>query len=78
MNTQRAYTQEMEEAFASIQLEDEEQEGLNYENNVEDLTEIDTGWCLVGRFLTDSSISRPCNTKWLLFGGLGKGFMSNS
>ena len=34
MNTQRAYTQEMEEAFASIQLEDEEQEGLNYENNV--------------------------------------------
>lgn len=47
---------EMEEAFASIQIEDEEHGGLNYENDVEDLSEIDLRWCLVGKFLTDPNI----------------------
>lgn len=50
------YLQEMKEAFASIQIEDEEQGGLNYENNAEDIREIYTRWCLVGRFLTDLNI----------------------
>lgn len=47
--------QEMEEAFARIQIEGEDQ-GLCYENDAEDLSDIDTRWCLVGRFLTDSPI----------------------
>lgn len=46
----------MKEAFSSIQIEDEENGGLNYENVSEDLSEIDTRWCLIGRFLTDSTI----------------------
>lgn len=46
----------MEEAFAKIQIEEEEQGGLSYENETEELSEIDTRWCLVGRFLTDSPI----------------------
>lgn len=46
----------MEEAFAAIQIEEEEQGGLCYENDSEQLSEIDTRWCLVGRFLTDSHI----------------------
>ncbi|KAL8098348.1 hypothetical protein AgCh_031201 [Apium graveolens] len=46
----------MEEAFASIQIEDEENGGLNYENVSKDLSEINTRWCLIGRFVTDSTI----------------------
>ncbi|KAL8127034.1 hypothetical protein AgCh_014092 [Apium graveolens] len=46
----------MEDAFATIQIEDEETGGFNYENIVEDLSEIDTHWCPVGRFLTESPI----------------------
>lgn len=56
MSRQKEAIKEMEEAFATIQLEDEEYGGLNYENNAEDLSESDTRWCLVGRFLTESSI----------------------
>lgn len=56
MDKQKAYLQEMEEAFAIIQIEDEENGGLNYENTTEDLGEINTKWCLVGRFLTESPI----------------------
>lgn len=48
--------QDMEEGFAMISIEDEEQGGLVYEKNLEDLSEIDIRWCLVGRFLTEASI----------------------
>lgn len=48
--------QQMEHDFARIRLEDEEDGGLMYEVNQEDLSEIDTHWCLVGRFLTESTI----------------------
>lgn len=47
---------EMEESFANIRIEEEEQGGLNYEEKIEDLSKIDLRWCLVGRFLTKSSI----------------------
>lgn len=47
---------EMEERFVMIRLEDEEERGLMYEEDQETLDEIDTQWCLVGRFLTESSI----------------------
>lgn len=50
------HIQEMEEAFAKIQIEEEEQGGLSYENETEELSEIDTRWCLVGHFLTDSPV----------------------
>ncbi|KAK1366218.1 hypothetical protein POM88_041779 [Heracleum sosnowskyi] len=46
----------MEEEFVMISIEDDEQCGIIYEENTESLSEIDTHWCLVGRFLTDSSI----------------------
>lgn len=56
MAGQRSAVQEMEEEFAMICIEDEEQGGLQYEGEGEDLSEIDVRWCLVGRFLTDYSI----------------------
>lgn len=56
MEEQRTAMQEMEDVFSTIRIEDEEQGGLMYGENAEDLGEIDTRWCLVGRFLTDSSI----------------------
>ncbi|KAL8124864.1 hypothetical protein AgCh_012503 [Apium graveolens] len=39
-----------------IRLEDEEDGGLIYKENQEEIYEIDTRWCLVGRFLTESSV----------------------
>lgn len=56
MNKQKSHTQEMEEAFATIQIEDEEQGGLSYENDTDELSEIDTRLCLIGQFLTKSVI----------------------
>lgn len=56
MARQNNSLQDMEESFAMISLEDEEQGGLMYEGETEDLGEIDTRWCLVGRFLTESPI----------------------
>lgn len=56
MEKQKIPVHEIEEAFAAIQIEEEEQCGLNYENTTEDLSEIDIRWCLVGRFLTYSPI----------------------
>lgn len=47
---------EMEESFARFSIEDEEQEELSYVEESEVECEIDTRWCLVGKFLTDSSI----------------------
>lgn len=57
MADQRRIVQEMEESFANIRLEDEEEGGLMYEGNRDEaLSEIDVKWCIVGRFLTDSPI----------------------
>lgn len=56
MDKQKSSIQEMEEAFAAIQIEDEEHGGLCYENDNEDLSDIDMRWCLIGKFLTDSPI----------------------
>ncbi|XP_074352663.1 uncharacterized protein LOC141691808 [Apium graveolens] len=56
MDKHKSTMKEMKDAFATIQLEDEEYSGLNCENVEEDLSEIDTRWCLVGHFLTDSHI----------------------
>lgn len=56
MAGQRNDTREMEESFSRFSIEDEEQGGLTYEEDTSVLSEIDTRWCLVGRFLTDSSI----------------------
>ncbi|KAK1387792.1 hypothetical protein POM88_015970 [Heracleum sosnowskyi] len=56
MDKQKTHIQEMEDMFATIQIEDEEHGGLSYKNITDELSDIDTRWCLVGRFLTDSSI----------------------
>lgn len=47
---------EMEESPARIRIEEEDEGGLVYEEEVEDLSKIDVRWCLVGRFLTQSPI----------------------
>lgn len=48
---------EMEEGIAMIRLKDEEEGGLMYDGTMEDtVSEIDIRWCLVGKFLTESSI----------------------
>lgn len=56
MAERRNTVQEMEESFARIRLEDEEEGGLSYEGEVEVVSEIDVRWCLVGRFLTESFV----------------------
>lgn len=56
MANHRNAIQAKEEAFAMVSIEDEEQGGIVYGEDAESLSEIDTCWCLVGRFLTDSSI----------------------
>lgn len=48
--------EEMEEGMAMISLEGEEEGGLVYEENESELSDIDVRWCLIGRFLTESSI----------------------
>lgn len=48
--------QDLKEGFVMISIEDEEQGGVVYEEIADPLNEIDTRWCLVGRFLTESSI----------------------
>ncbi|KAL8136157.1 hypothetical protein AgCh_010670 [Apium graveolens] len=49
-------SREMKESFARFSLDDEEQEELNYAEDSKVLSEIDMRWCLVGKFLTNSSI----------------------
>ncbi|XP_074323639.1 uncharacterized protein LOC141660543 [Apium graveolens] len=57
MATHNNALKEMEESFASIRLEDEEEGGLMYAGDSTEISsEIDVRWCLVGRFLTDSPI----------------------
>lgn len=56
MAGQSSTLHEMKEDFAMISLEDEERGGLLYEGDTKDLSEIDTRWCLVGRFFTKSPI----------------------
>lgn len=48
--------QEMEEEFPMLRIEDEKQGVLVYMGNTDDLGEIDTRWCLMGRFLIDFQI----------------------
>lgn len=56
MGERRNPVQEMEESFARIRIEEEEEGGLSYEGDGGELSEIDVRWCLVGRFLTESHI----------------------
>lgn len=49
--------QELEEEFSMISIEEEELGGITYGENDEDLSEMDTRWCIVGRFLTESTIN---------------------
>lgn len=56
MAERRTSVQEMEESFALIRLDEEEEGGLVYEEQANLQSEIDLRWCLVGRFLTESPI----------------------
>ncbi|KAK1383073.1 hypothetical protein POM88_020808 [Heracleum sosnowskyi] len=46
MTTYRTAVEEMEVSFANIRIEEEEEGGLIYEEENEDLSEIDLRWCL--------------------------------
>lgn len=59
MSSRKSPEQEMEESFVRIQIEDEEEGGLSYGEETKSLSEIDTQWCLVSRFLTESPIDFP-------------------
>lgn len=56
MATRRNPVEEMEDSFARIRLEEEEEGRLEYGGMAKETSEIDTRWCLVGRFLTESTI----------------------
>ena len=47
----------MEDLYAKITLEDEEEDGIIFEETGDDGDIIDYRWCLVGRFLIDRSIN---------------------
>lgn len=70
----RNVMQEMEEQFAMVTIEDEEQGGILYVENEEVTSEIDLRWCLVGRFLTESPIDfKAMQHKMASLWRLGKG-----
>uniref|UniRef100_A0A803QI56 Reverse transcriptase n=1 Tax=Cannabis sativa TaxID=3483 RepID=A0A803QI56_CANSA len=46
----------IEEQYANVRIEDEEEDSLIYVGDADDLTEIDDRWCLVGRFLTNKGV----------------------
>uniref|UniRef100_A0A803P0Y7 Reverse transcriptase domain-containing protein n=1 Tax=Cannabis sativa TaxID=3483 RepID=A0A803P0Y7_CANSA len=46
----------MKEQYATLNIDDEDNEGLLFEAGVDELQEIDGRWLLVGRFLTNKSI----------------------
>lgn len=56
MTAQGNDVQKMMDEFAMITIEDEELCGITYAENEDGLSEIDTKFCLVGRFLTESTI----------------------
>lgn len=56
MTEQSNANREMEESFARFSIVDEEHDELSYVEESEFCSEIDTRWCLVGKFLTDSTI----------------------
>ena len=47
----------LEECYANITLEEEDEGGIIFDENTGEDDAIDFRWCLVGRFLTD----RPIN-----------------
>ncbi|KAK1370743.1 hypothetical protein POM88_036835 [Heracleum sosnowskyi] len=66
--------EEMEASFASFKMDDEEG-GISYENNTEDLSEIDVRWCLIGKPYSAWMKAEPrrrshtMGAKWLRQGG---------
>ncbi|WOG96250.1 hypothetical protein DCAR_0415584 [Daucus carota subsp. sativus] len=56
MTESNTAVKEMEDSFALIRIEDEEERGLQYEEQDGVQAEIDMRWCLVGRFSIDSPI----------------------
>lgn len=46
----------LENQYMNISLDNDDEEDLSYDQGVEDLTEIDDRWCLVGRFLTERTL----------------------
>ncbi|KAK1403248.1 hypothetical protein POM88_002853 [Heracleum sosnowskyi] len=79
MATQRDPIQEMEDDFAMISIEDEEQGGITYEEDTEALSDIDTRWCLVEELFVKPygtwmraeprRRSHSMGSKWLRTGG---------
>lgn len=65
MDKQQAHIRETEGAFASIQIEEEEQGGLTYENSIDELSEIEQdGEWWDDSLMTLISISKPWKIRW--------------
>lgn len=67
---------EIEDRYAALNIDEEEDTGVEYEEEIEESDNFDTRWCLLGRFLTDSPID--FNAMQNTMAGLwkpGKGFV---
>uniref|UniRef100_A0A803NTB2 DUF4283 domain-containing protein n=1 Tax=Cannabis sativa TaxID=3483 RepID=A0A803NTB2_CANSA len=56
MSTHHRHMSNLEDQYESLNIADEEEEGLLLDGENDDVSEIDDRWCLVGRFLTNRSI----------------------
>lgn len=53
MNQQSKYMKEIEDKYAALNIAEEEESGVKYEEELEETNDIDTRWSLVGRLLVD-------------------------
>lgn len=53
MDQQSKYMKEIEDKYAAMNIEEEEENGVEYEDDIVETSNLDTRWCLVGRFLVD-------------------------
>ncbi|KAL8125389.1 hypothetical protein AgCh_012905 [Apium graveolens] len=53
MDQQSKYMKEIEDKYAAMNMNDEENNGVEYEEEIEETESLDTRWSLVGRLLVD-------------------------
>lgn len=53
MDQQSKYMKEIEDKYAALNIDKEDDKGVEYDEDLEETVSIDTRWSLVGRFLVD-------------------------
>lgn len=53
MDQQSKYMKEIEDKYAALNIKEEDEGGVEYEEEIEETENFDTRWCLVGRLLVD-------------------------